>query len=175
MIDPRSSLKWDETKESSRCRKERGSAMSGFFNGEYHHTLDAKGRPSVPSRFRDILGTRFMIGEGLDECLIIYDMDSWREFEGKLKSLPTNTAEVRELIRYYESRTLEVEIDKQGRILLPQQLRTAGGLEKNVTFVGTGTRAELWDEETYELHKQKISKERISSIAANLLANGFQI
>ena len=60
-------------------------------------------------------------------------------------------------------------------VLLPQQLRTAGGLEKNVTFVGTGTRAELWDEETYELHKQKISKERISSIAANLLANGFQI
>ncbi|MDD5939349.1 MAG: division/cell wall cluster transcriptional repressor MraZ [Lachnospiraceae bacterium] len=149
--------------------------MEGSFNGIYRHTLDAKGRLSVPSRFRDILGSRFMIGEGTDDCLLIYTMDDWKLFMDKLKSLPTNTNEdAIELIRYYGSRTLEVEIDRQGRIILPQQLRKAAGIDRNVVFVGRIDRAELWDEAAFDAHEAAVTKKDIKAAAKRLFESGYQ-
>ena len=149
--------------------------MAANFSGEYHHSLDSKGRLIIPSRFRDLLGGKFMIGKGLDECLVIYDMDDWEAFSEKLKALPYNSAKNRALVRYFQSGTMEVEIDRQGRILLPQQLRDKAGIKKDVVFVGNGSRAELWSEEAYSGYTQEFTEESISGIAEELLGTGWQI
>ena len=107
--------------------------MEGNFNGIYRHHLDAKGRLSVPAKFRE--GSRFMIGIGTGDCLLIYTMEDWKNFEQKLRSLPaTFNEDAEEILRWYGMNTLEVEVDAQGRIILPQQLREAGGITKNVVF-----------------------------------------
>ena len=120
--------------------------MTKTFSGEYHHSLDTKGRLIVPAKFREILGSRFWIGKGFDQCLQIYDEEDWEAFSNSLKALPKNSDKARKLVRYFMSGTVEVEIDKQGRILLPAQLREIAGIDKNVVFVGMGTRGELWSE-----------------------------
>ncbi len=140
--------------------------MEGNFNGIYRHHLDAKGRLSVPAKFRDILGSRFMIGIGTGDCLLIYTMEDWKNFEQKLRS--------EEILRWYGMNTLEVEVDAQGRIILPQQLREAGGITKNVVFAGRIDRAELWSEEAFDEHMRKVTKKDIREAAARLYANGIQ-
>ena len=149
--------------------------MEGNFNGIYRHHLDAKGRLSVPAKFREILGSRFMIGIGTGDCLLIYTMEDWKNFEQKLRSLPaTFNEDAEEILRWYGMNTLEVEVDAQGRIILPQQLREAGGITKNVVFAGRIDRAELWSEETFDEHMRKVTKKDIREAAARLYANGIQ-
>ena len=90
-------------------------------------------------------------------------------------SLPKNSDKARKLVRYFMSGTVEVEIDKQGRILLPAQLREIAGIDKNVVFVGMGTRGELWSEEAYNAYETETTTEEINSISEELLDSGFQI
>lgn len=149
--------------------------MSRTFTGEYHHSLDSKGRLIVPSKFREILGTHFWIGNGLDRCLQIYDDEAWEAFSEKLKGLPAISKEARATVRFFMSGTVEAEIDKQGRIILPPQLRKYAGIDKNVVFVGMGTRAELWSEESYNHYVEEHTAENISEIAEQLFGSGFQI
>ncbi len=149
--------------------------MAKTFSGEYRHSLDAKGRLIVPAKFREILGSRFWIGRGFDKCLQIYDEDDWNAFSERLKALPSNSRQARELVRYFMSGTMEVEIDKQGRILLPPQLRQLAGIDRNVVFVGMGTRGELWSEEAYNAYDEEHTAEEISSISDELLESGFRI
>ena len=124
--------------------------MTKTFSGEYHHSLDTKGRLIVPAKFREILGSRFWIGKGFDQCLQIYDEEDWEAFSNSLKALPKNSDKARKLVRYFMSGTVEVEIDKQGRILLPQVLRDRAGLDKDITLLGVGDHIEIWDTNTYE-------------------------
>ena len=149
--------------------------MAKTFSGEYHHSLDTKGRLIVPAKFREILGSHFWIGRGFDKCLQIYDEDDWNAFSDRLKALPSNSKQARELVRYFMAVTMEVEIDKQGRILLPPQLRQLAGIDKNVVFVGMGTRGELWSEEAYTAYDEEHTPEDISAISDELLNSGFQI
>lgn len=149
--------------------------MTKTFSGEYHHSLDTKGRLIVPAKFREILGSRFWIGKGFDQCLQIYDEEDWEAFSNSLKALPKNSDKARKLVRYFMSGTVEVEIDKQGRILLPAQLREIAGIDKNVVFVGMGTRGELWSEEAYNAYETETTSEEINSISEELLDSGFQI
>ena len=149
--------------------------MTKTFSGEYRHSLDSKGRLIVPAKFREILGSRFWIGCGYDKCLQIYDEEDWEAFSQKLLALPTNSVQARRLVRYFMSKTVEVEIDKQGRILLPNQLRQEAGIDKNVVFVGMGTRGELWSEEAYDAYETETTAEDISGISEELLSGGFQI
>jgi MraZ protein len=149
--------------------------MAKTFSGEYHHSLDTKGRLIVPAKFREILGSHFWIGRGFDKCLQIYDEDDWNAFSDRLKALPSNSKQARELVRYFMAGTMEVEIDKQGRILLPPQLRQLAGIDKNVVFVGMGTRGELWSEEAYMAYDEEHTAEDISAISDELLNSGFQI
>ncbi len=149
--------------------------MAKTFSGEYRHSLDAKGRLIVPAKFREILGSHFWIGRGFDKCLQIYDEDDWNAFSERLKALPSNSRQARELVRYFMSGTMEVEIDKQGRILLPPQLRQLAGIDRNVVFVGMGTRGELWSEEAYNAYDEEHTAEEISSISDELLESGFRI
>lgn len=149
--------------------------MDRTFSGEYHHSLDAKGRLIVPSKFREILGSHFWIGRGFDPCLQIYDDEDWSAFSERLKALPSNSENARKLVRYFMSGTMEMEIDRQGRILLPAQLRKLAGIDKNVVFVGMGTRGELWSEEAYSDYDLVQTPESISAISEELLGSGFKI
>lgn len=149
--------------------------MSTFFTGEYRHSLDSKGRLIVPSKFRDKLGSRFMIGRGYDACLVIYDMEDWEAFSARLAALPGNSEKARHLVRYFMSGTMEVEIDKQGRILLPQQMRDIAGITKDVVFAGSGARAELWDAAAYDEMMAEATAASIGDIAEDLLGSGYSV
>ena len=121
-----------------------------MFMGEYNHTIDAKGRLIVPSRFREILGDAFVVTKGLDGCLFEYDNEEWKLFEEKLRALPITNKEARQFVRFFLAGAAEVEVDKQGRILIPNVLREFAGLAKDVALVGVGSRIEIWSRERFE-------------------------
>ena len=143
-----------------------------MFMGSYDHSLDAKGRVIIPSKFREALGEKFVITNSLDPCLCVYDMPAWERFVQKLSGLPYNTRKQRELVRCFMSNATEVEPDRQGRILIPAKNRAHAHIEKNVIMMGVGARIEIWDPETYE--KDAISDD-MNEIAEELLGNGFEI
>lgn len=118
--------------------------------GEYNHNLDTKGRVSIPAKFRDDLGSSFIVTKGLDNCLFIYSKSEWETFETKLKTLPLTNPNARNFIRFFFSGATECELDKQGRINIPQNLRDYAGLTKEVYLIGVSTRVEIWNKENWE-------------------------
>lgn len=123
-----------------------------MFYGEYQHSVDAKGRVIVPSRFREGLGEKFIITKGLDNCLFVYSLDEWSNLETKLKTLPLSSKDARAFIRFFFSGATECEVDKQGRILIPANLREYAGLEKEIYIIGVSTRVEIWDKLKWEAY-----------------------
>ena len=121
-----------------------------MFKGEYSHTIDEKGRLIIPAKFREELGNEFVVTKGLDGCLFGYNNSEWEIFEGKLRALPLTNKDARAFQRYMLAGAASVEIDKQGRILLPQNLRTFAGLEKDVVLIGVAGRIEIWNKDIYE-------------------------
>ena len=121
-----------------------------MFMGEYNHTIDAKGRLIVPSKFRETLGDTFVVTKGLDGCLFVYDNKEWAIFEEKLKSLPITNKEARQFVRFFLAGAAEVEVDKQGRILVPNVLREFAELNKDVVLIGVASRIEIWSKERFE-------------------------
>ena len=121
-----------------------------MFMGEYHHSVDPKGRLIVPSKFRDGLGQNFVITKGLDNCLFVYPMEEWLIIEKKLKSLPFTKADARAFVRFFFSGANECELDKQGRILLPSNLREYAKFDKDVVIIGVSSRIEIWSKELWE-------------------------
>lgn len=121
-----------------------------MFMSEYNHTIDTKGRLIVPSKFREQLGDEFVVTKGMDGCLFVYANDDWNAFEQKLTSLPLINKEARKFARFFLAGAAQVEVDKQGRILLPANLRQFAGLEKDVVLVGVGSRIEIWSQENWE-------------------------
>ena len=121
-----------------------------MFMGEYNHTIDAKGRVIVPSKFRDLLGDEFVVTKGLDGCLFVFDNKEWAAFEEKLRSLPITNKAARAIVRFFLAGAASVEVDKQGRILLPASLRDFAGLTKDAVLIGVGSRIEIWSKESWE-------------------------
>ncbi len=121
-----------------------------MFMSEYNHTVDAKGRLIIPSKFREALGEEFVVSKGMDGCLFVYANDDWNAFEQKLTSLPLINKEARQFARFFLAGAATVELDKQGRILLPAALREFAGLDKDVVLVGVGSRIEIWSKEKWE-------------------------
>lgn len=121
-----------------------------MFMGEYNHTIDTKGRVIVPSKFRETLGDEFVVTKGLDGCLFVYDHQEWTAFEEKLKALPITNKDARAFVRFFLAGAAGVEVDKQGRILLPASLREFAALEKDVVLIGVGSRIEIWSRERWE-------------------------
>jgi len=121
-----------------------------MFRGEYNHTIDTKGRMSVPSKLRDALGDTFVVTKGLDGCLMAYNTCEWENFEQKLQELPLTNKNARKLVRHFSGGAVDVEIDGQGRILLPANLREHAGLTKEVVLIGMGNRVEIWSRDKYE-------------------------
>lgn len=121
-----------------------------MFMSEYNHTVDTKGRLIIPAKFRESLGDEFVVSKGMDGCLFVYANEDWNVFEQKLTSLPLINKEARQFARFFLAGAAQVEVDKQGRILLPASLREFAGLEKDVVLVGVGSRIEIWSREKWE-------------------------
>lgn len=120
-----------------------------MFMGEYNHTIDEKGRISIPAKFREQLGENFVVTQGLDGCLFIYSNEEWELFVEGLKKLPGNK-DARQLQRYFMAGAVLCEPDKHGRILIPNKLRMQAELEKDVVFVGILNKIEIWSKERWE-------------------------
>ncbi len=119
--------------------------------GEFEHTVDDKGRLIVPARFREELGFKFVVTRGLDRCLFVYPLGEWEKLVGeKLQGLPLGKTEARAFVRTLMSGATECELDKQGRIVLPANLRAYAGLEKDVVVIGVSTRVEIWAKAEWE-------------------------
>ncbi len=136
--------------------------------GEYQHNIDTKGRIIVPAKFRDDLGDRFVVTRGLDKCLFAYPMNEWKILEEKLKKLPLTKKDARAFTRFFFSGAIECEVDKQGRINIPQPLRNYAVLEKECVVIGVSNRIEFWASENWEDYFSD-SEESFAEIAENLL------
>ena len=130
--------------------------------GEYEHSIDAKGRLIMPSKLRVDMGEKFIVTKGLDGCLFAFSQNEWLNFETKLKTLPLSDKNARNFVRFFLSGATECEIDKQGRFLIPNNLRTAANLEKEAVIIGVGTRLEIWDKQTWQNCDQNISADEIA-------------
>ena len=138
--------------------------------GEYNHTLDDKGRVSIPAKFRDDLGSAFIVTKGLDNCLFVYSKKEWETFEEKLKTLPLTNPNARNFIRFFFAGATECELDKQGRINIPQNLREYALLKKDVYIVGVSTRVEIWDKEKWQNYtsNENLNVDEIANQMSNL-------
>jgi MraZ protein len=156
-----SGVKWSKIIESE---------AYNLFYGEYQHTVDPKGRAIVPSKFREGLGEKFILTKGLDSCLFAYSSEEWTSLENKLKTLPFTDKDVRAFIRFFFSGATECEVDKQGRILIPQNLREYAALEKDIYIIGVSSRVEIWNKDTWEKYSSddNISADKIAEKMALL-------
>ncbi|KAB3538598.1 division/cell wall cluster transcriptional repressor MraZ [Alkaliphilus pronyensis] len=141
-----------------------------MFIGEYNHTIDVKGRISIPSKFREELGEHFIVTKGLDNCLFIYPMEEWRILENKLKQLPLTNKDARAFVRFFLSGASECELDNQGRIRIPNNIREHAKLEKETVLIGVGTRIEIWSQEQWQQYNSdaNLSYDEIASKMAEL-------
>ena len=144
-----------------------------MFMGEYSHTIDAKGRLIIPSKFREQLGEEFVLTKGLDGCLSIYPNDEWAAFEEKLRALPLTNKNARTFTRFFVAGATNCELDKQGRILLPPVLREYANLTKDVVLVGVLSRVEIWDKDRWQ--ENTYDEDEMDEIAEHMADLGFSI
>lgn len=140
--------------------------------GESQHSLDAKGRVTVPVKFRDGLGAGFVATRGLDHCIFLYPLDEWKDLEDKVRNLPLTKADARAFSRFFFSGASELEMDRQGRVLLTQTLREYAEIEKDVYLIGVDRRVEIWAADRWERYSSN-AEESFESIAENLVDIGF--
>lgn len=138
-----------------------------MFIGEYHHSIDDKGRLIIPSKFRDELGERFIVTRGIENCLFVYSEDSWTKIVNKLETLPFTKKDARQFIRFFLSGASEAEFDKQGRINITSPLISYANINKECVIIGTGDRLEIWSKESWDDFFTS-AKDSMSDIAENL-------
>lgn len=134
------------------------------FIGEYQHVLDSKGRVIMPSKFREGLGERFVVTKGLDHCLFVYPQDEWQEFERKLRTLPLTSKDARAFTRFFFAGATECELDKQGRILIPANLREYAELVKELVIIGVASRVEIWSKERWDEYNDEANLDHQSIV-----------
>ncbi|MBN2261032.1 MAG: division/cell wall cluster transcriptional repressor MraZ [Clostridiales bacterium] len=141
-----------------------------MFIGEYQHNLDIKGRINIPSKFREGLGDKFFLTKGLDNSLFCFPDNEWKIFEEKLKALPLTNKNARAFVRLFFAGATECSLDKQGRILIPQNLREHSKIEKEIMIIGVGTRVEIWSQEEWDRYKDpdNISYDEIAEHMSDL-------
>ncbi|NLW51982.1 MAG: division/cell wall cluster transcriptional repressor MraZ [Tissierellia bacterium] len=121
-----------------------------MYIGEYIHSTDDKGRVIMPQKFREQLSHTFYITKGIDGCLFVYDETEWNNMVEKMKSLKLTSRKAREFSRFIFAPARELEVDKQGRIIIPQNLREFAKVDKEVAIIGVSTRIEIWSKERYD-------------------------
>ena len=127
--------------------------------GEYSHNLDDKGRLAIPKKFRPDLSEGAVVTKGLDNCLFVYTKDEWKKFTEKLSALPFAQSNSRDFSRFMLAGAMDVFLDKQGRIILPDYLRKFAKLNKSVVIAGLYNRLELWDEKAWSQYKNKVEEQ----------------
>ncbi|GIP48173.1 MULTISPECIES: division/cell wall cluster transcriptional repressor MraZ [Paenibacillus] len=145
-----------------------------MFMGEFQHSIDDKGRIIIPAKFRDLLGSSFVVTRGLDQCLFVYPMQEWEVLEQKLKALPLMKSDARAFTRFFFSGATECEWDKQGRVNLPGTLRQYAKLEKDCVVLGVSNRVEIWSKDTWEQYFQQ-SEDTFNEIAEKLVDFNFDL
>ncbi len=149
--------------------------VSVMLKGEFSHTIDEKGRLIIPAKFRDDLGTHFVITRGMDSCLYVFPEEEWQAFEEQLTALPITTdSKARRFVRFFEGSATPGDMDRQGRTLLPASLREYAQVDKDVVFIGMGKRAEIWDKAKWEEENSEV-EQSIEDIAADMEDSGFRI
>ena len=138
-----------------------------MFIGEYQHNIDPKKRVALPSKFRKELGHTVVVTRGLDKCLFIYPLKTWEELAEKLGSLPMGESGTRSFVRLMLAGASDIDVDSQGRILLPEYLKEYAGLDRNVTVAGLYNRLEIWDEEKWNIYRAK-AEENTDDVAEQL-------
>lgn len=138
-----------------------------MFIGEYHHSLDPKGRLAIPVRFRKELVSGAVVTRGIDHCLSVYTRPAWQVLADKVAKLPISKANTRAFARHMLTGAMEAELDRQGRIILPDYLRQYAGLTKKVVIAGVSDRLEIWDASTWQQYRQTTEKSS-SDIAETL-------
>jgi|SRR3989344_7255667 len=129
-----------------------------MFIGEYSLTVDEKGRLSIPVKFRALLGRGAVVTRGLDSALFLYTGKEWKNLAGKLAGLPISRANTRAFSRLMLAGAMDVEMDGQGRVILPDYLRSFAEIKKRVILAGLYNRLELWDEEKWKKYKSDTEK-----------------
>ena len=134
--------------------------------GSYQNQIDAKNRFAVPAKFREELGHKCVLAKGLDNCLVIYPMDTWAQQQKVLATLPRSDERARAFLRYTYASALECEVDKQGRLVLPEQWREYAHIEKELVTIGMLDRIEIWSKDVYENDKNggQLSAEDLEEI-----------
>lgn len=141
-----------------------------MFIGEFHHTLDDKGRIAIPVKFRADLAAGAVMTRGLDHSLFLYPKAQWEALAGKLASLPLGQADTRAFARLMLAGAMDVEIDKAGRVTIPEYLRTYAGVSKDIVITGLYDRLEIWDEQAWNEYASRTEQdgnaiaERLGSI-----------
>ncbi|MBN7275140.1 division/cell wall cluster transcriptional repressor MraZ [Ligilactobacillus pobuzihii] len=143
-----------------------------MFMGEYRHSIDTKGRIIIPAKFRDELAGKCILTRGLDGCLFGYPMDEWQNLEEKLKKLPLTKRDARSFVRFFYSAATESAFDKQGRVNIPQSLRSHAGVEKKCVIVGVSNRFEIWSEDRWQDFSDN-AEENFDDIAENMIDFGL--
>jgi MraZ protein len=147
-----------------------------LFIGRYLHTIDSKGRVSIPVKFREILVERYeeklILTSDFDQCLVAYPTEEWRLIEEKTKGLPMMQPEVKDFMRFFYSRAVECVLDKQGRILIPPSLREYAGLNKEIVLIGMYNKVEVWDNKKWIDREAKIPQ-KLGKISETLSSLGL--
>lgn len=144
-----------------------------MFLGDYQHTLDAKGRVSLPAKFRAEMPGKIVVAQGLDECLYVYPADEYNEFVAELASRADFDPRVRKVRRFFTTGATETEFDSAGRVSLPQGLREYAGLTKDVAVTGNGNRIEIWDAAAWNEYKTGEDSGSIEDLAKELADAGL--
>lgn len=135
--------------------------------GTYYHNIDVKGRMNFPTKLRDILGVSFYVTKSIDSpCLTVYSQEEWDKLSAKVSAIPTSKSG--KIQRWLFSGACEVTPDKQGRILLPQDLRTFAGLEKDIVVIGANDKAEIWDKARWDEMNSDIDMDDLLSTMSEL-------
>jgi MraZ protein len=141
-----------------------------MFLGDYQHTLDAKGRVSLPKRFRDELSGTVIVAKGFDRCLYVYGSAEYEEFVADLPEKDLDPV-VRQLRRFFTAGAVPVDVDSAGRIILSPALREYAGLKRDVAVTGNGSRIEIWDAQTWTAYNRE-TEDSIEDLARGLAATG---
>ncbi len=146
-----------------------------MFRGRYEYAIDVKGRISIPSKFKEILSQEYdnrLVITNYDHCLVAFPYQEWSLMEEKIKNFPALSKEGRAFFRFFYSSGIDCEIDKHGRLLIPQSLRDYANLQKDVVLVGSGKKIEIWNKERWEEEFRK-SQENFDRVTDTLTHFGF--
>lgn len=143
--------------------------MTKGMKGQSNHNLDTKGRLIIPARLRVGLGDNFVLCKGMDKNVYAYPEEEWEKFSEKLNALPVSDIKARQFKTFFQGSAVDLEVDSQYRIVIPQNLREWAGIDKEIVMVGNGSIAEIWDKDAWDKYNS-VDEMDINDIAADMSA-----